>query len=282
MFRVHGAHHQERQILSIQRLVTVILCWWPRCVQVGRRRSLLTTFLQPVSAILDYRHPQYGSTYLLHSCNWTIQCLVTYAFIVYWVLKLFQYFDTPCRCPSFTGTYPENDGRNVSQDTGTISTHELLNSGRSFWHPTLLFWVTDGIIELAALVASHTFCIAAVFQMLLDGTSAFYIDFYAGWLASWKCDVSEMLVLNKWKKKDWSRGCAPCCVPYLSKQTRQAAGNINGPKYQRRQQTKVRIYSTCIFVTKNTAMLSYCTTRTGFQHWIRFISVYSVMSSPLS
>jgi len=30
-------HHQERQIVSIQPLVTVILCWWPRCVQVGRR-----------------------------------------------------------------------------------------------------------------------------------------------------------------------------------------------------------------------------------------------------
>ena len=37
MFRVHRAHHQERQIVSIQPLVTVILCWWPRCVQVGRR-----------------------------------------------------------------------------------------------------------------------------------------------------------------------------------------------------------------------------------------------------
>ena len=41
MFRTHSAHHQERQIFSIQPLVTVILCWWPRCVQVGR--SLLTT-----------------------------------------------------------------------------------------------------------------------------------------------------------------------------------------------------------------------------------------------
>ena len=35
-FRAHRAHHQERQIVSIQPLVTVILCWWPRCVQVGR------------------------------------------------------------------------------------------------------------------------------------------------------------------------------------------------------------------------------------------------------
>lgn len=126
--------------------------------------------------------------------------------------------------------------------------------------------------------ARHT---AVVFQ-LLDITSAFYIDLYADWLASWKCGVSEMLLLNKWKKQEWSRGCAPCCVPYVSKETRQAAGNINDSKYQRRQQTKVRIYSTCIFATKSTAMLSFCTTRTGFQHWIRFISIYSVMSSPLS
>jgi len=37
MFRPHRAHHQERQIVSIQPLVTVTLCWWPRCVQVGRR-----------------------------------------------------------------------------------------------------------------------------------------------------------------------------------------------------------------------------------------------------
>ena len=36
-FQAHRAHHQERQIVSIQPLVTVILCWWPRCVQIGRR-----------------------------------------------------------------------------------------------------------------------------------------------------------------------------------------------------------------------------------------------------
>jgi len=36
MFRGLRAHHQERQIVPIQPLVTVILYWWPRCVQVGR------------------------------------------------------------------------------------------------------------------------------------------------------------------------------------------------------------------------------------------------------
>ena len=31
-FRAHRAHHQERKIVSIQPLGTVILCWWPRCI----------------------------------------------------------------------------------------------------------------------------------------------------------------------------------------------------------------------------------------------------------
>jgi hypothetical protein len=44
IFRAHRAHHQERQIVSIQLLVTVILCRWPSCVQVGRR--LLPTCTQ--------------------------------------------------------------------------------------------------------------------------------------------------------------------------------------------------------------------------------------------
>ena len=34
MFRAHRSHHQERQIVSIQPLVAVILCWWPCRVQV--------------------------------------------------------------------------------------------------------------------------------------------------------------------------------------------------------------------------------------------------------
>jgi len=33
MFRAHRAHHQERQIVLMQPLVTVTLCWWPCCVQ---------------------------------------------------------------------------------------------------------------------------------------------------------------------------------------------------------------------------------------------------------
>ena len=44
MLRAHRAHHQERQIVSIQPLVTVILCWWPRCVQVGRNLHIRVHF----------------------------------------------------------------------------------------------------------------------------------------------------------------------------------------------------------------------------------------------
>ena len=50
MFRAHRAHHQERKIVSIQPLVTVILCWWPRCVQIGRR------LLLPICTHLGYQH----------------------------------------------------------------------------------------------------------------------------------------------------------------------------------------------------------------------------------
>jgi hypothetical protein len=35
MFPAHRAHHQERQIVSTQPLVTVTLCRWPRRMHVG-------------------------------------------------------------------------------------------------------------------------------------------------------------------------------------------------------------------------------------------------------
>jgi hypothetical protein len=48
MFRAHRAHHQERQIVSIQPLVTVTLCWWPCRVQVGSSPEVvLTQFVPP-------------------------------------------------------------------------------------------------------------------------------------------------------------------------------------------------------------------------------------------
>jgi hypothetical protein len=44
MFRAHRAHHQEREIVSIQPLVTVTLCRWPCRVQVGSERSSPPTY----------------------------------------------------------------------------------------------------------------------------------------------------------------------------------------------------------------------------------------------
>jgi len=35
MFRAYPAHHQERQIVSVQPLVAITLCRWPCLVQVG-------------------------------------------------------------------------------------------------------------------------------------------------------------------------------------------------------------------------------------------------------
>jgi len=42
MLRAHRAHHQERQIVSIQPLVTVTLCQWPCPVQVRPTQDTAT------------------------------------------------------------------------------------------------------------------------------------------------------------------------------------------------------------------------------------------------
>ena len=91
MFRAHSAHHQERQIVSIQPLVTVIRCWWSRCVQVGRRLlptcthlghqhlceckhlllniRLLTHAMDTISNFAHHRH--FKSTFLYQGGPWT-------------------------------------------------------------------------------------------------------------------------------------------------------------------------------------------------------------------
>ena len=48
LFRARRAHHQERQIVSIQPLVTVNLCWWLCCVQVGSFTPNLHTYRKTV------------------------------------------------------------------------------------------------------------------------------------------------------------------------------------------------------------------------------------------
>ena len=55
MFRAHRAHHQKRQIVSIQTLVTVILCWWPRCVQVVSVTNIES--LLPEAVLIQFVSP---------------------------------------------------------------------------------------------------------------------------------------------------------------------------------------------------------------------------------
>jgi hypothetical protein len=57
MFRAHRANHQERQIVSIQPLVTVILCWWLRCVQVGRLEGVKVEWLLPEAVLTQFVSP---------------------------------------------------------------------------------------------------------------------------------------------------------------------------------------------------------------------------------
>jgi len=49
MFRAHRAHHQERQIVSIQPLVAVTVCRWLFRVQVGSFTSDLHTTQPPTA-----------------------------------------------------------------------------------------------------------------------------------------------------------------------------------------------------------------------------------------
>jgi len=55
MFRAHRAHHQERQIVSIQHLLAVTVCRWPCRVrhdtatdtQLQLPEAVLTQFVSP-------------------------------------------------------------------------------------------------------------------------------------------------------------------------------------------------------------------------------------------
>jgi hypothetical protein len=52
MFRAHRAHHQERQIVSIQCLVTVNLCWWPRRVDDTATNSYQRLYWHNLSLLM--------------------------------------------------------------------------------------------------------------------------------------------------------------------------------------------------------------------------------------
>jgi len=94
MFRGHRAHHQERQIVSIQPLVTVILFWWPRCVQVGRRLCITLVIYQ------ESLHDARSTKCKISQCktsNTNIQNVKYYCFVVliYYTFKDFI-FITVC------------------------------------------------------------------------------------------------------------------------------------------------------------------------------------------
>ena len=54
ILRAHRAHHQERQIVSIQALVTTILCRWPRCVQVAHISATNIERLLPEAELIQF------------------------------------------------------------------------------------------------------------------------------------------------------------------------------------------------------------------------------------
>ena len=81
MFRAHRAHHQERQIVSIQPLVAVTLCRWPCRVQVGNdlhttrpptaTEVVLTQFVSPDDEhdVLETRRElKYINKYIEKNC----------------------------------------------------------------------------------------------------------------------------------------------------------------------------------------------------------------------
>jgi len=67
MFRAHRAHHQERQIVSIQTLVAVTLCQWPCRVQVG---SEFTSYLHTTRPLTATK----GSTDTICFSWWWARC----------------------------------------------------------------------------------------------------------------------------------------------------------------------------------------------------------------
>ena len=95
MFRAHCAHHQERQIVSVQPLVTVTLCWWPCRVQTAHdtAHDTATCFgctKQPSTAV-TFRY-EFLFFYVSESWSWwwlfrtaeTVLCM-------YWFFSLLRY-----------------------------------------------------------------------------------------------------------------------------------------------------------------------------------------------
>ena len=75
MFRAHRAHLQERKIISLQLMVTIILFCWPSCVQVGSRHfqpahNLATNIelLLPEVVLIQFVSPD-DEHYVLETCR---------------------------------------------------------------------------------------------------------------------------------------------------------------------------------------------------------------------
>jgi len=76
VFRSHSAHHQEGKIISIKPLITVLLCWWPRCVQVRPAHisatNILVEWLLPEAVLIQFVSPD-DEHCVLETCREFIQ-----------------------------------------------------------------------------------------------------------------------------------------------------------------------------------------------------------------
>jgi len=57
MFRARRAYHQQIQSVSIQPLVTVILCWWPVRVQLAHISATNIEWLLPEAVLTQFVSP---------------------------------------------------------------------------------------------------------------------------------------------------------------------------------------------------------------------------------
>ena len=70
MFRAHRAHHQERQIVSIQPLVTVTLCWLPCRVPPTQSDSYQRLYWYNLSLLMmSTMYSKHVESYILKKIN---------------------------------------------------------------------------------------------------------------------------------------------------------------------------------------------------------------------
>ena len=110
MFRARRAHHRERQIVSIQPLVTVTLCWWPCRVQVGRSPVFFTNSVDRVG--------RFGFSNVLYIL---IPCLfssIKYLKHIYIYIYIYIYTGCPRRnVPDFGRMFLKLKYTDITQNT---------------------------------------------------------------------------------------------------------------------------------------------------------------------